>query len=173
MNNKGQLDYPIIIFAVLVIGLLMFAPIMLKLFVEINDGVGAGLGNVTGGGATAAANFGSVMDTAINFWDKVIIAAFVIAIILLLVSSFFIDAHPFFIFLYVFVSFMLILFTPNIIDAVDNIYDSAEFASEVALLSFMDTLRNNFAIFLVGMMVITGIIIYGKVALMGGQGGRR
>jgi len=173
MDKKGQLDYPIIMFAVLVISLLMFAPIMLKIFISINDGVGAGLGNVSGGGELAVDNFGAVMNTAINFWDKVIISAFVIAIILLLVSSFFIDAHPFFIFLYVFVSFILILFTPNIIGAVDNIYDSGTFAQEVALLSFMDSLRSNFAIFLVGMMVITGIIIYGKVALMGGSGPRR
>jgi len=172
MNNKGQLDYPIIVFAVLVIGLLMFAPIMLKIFTSINAGVGAGLGNVTSGGP-AATNFGEVMNTAINFWDKVVISAFVIAIILLLVSSFFIDAHPFFIFLYVFVSFMLILFTPNIISAVDNIYDSATFAQEIALLSFMDTLRSNFAIFLVGIMVLTGIIIYGKIALFSGGNNRR
>ncbi len=173
MNKKGKLDYPIILFAVLIIGLLIFAPIMLKILVTINDGVGAGLGNVTAGGDLAAANFGTVMNTAVTFWDKVVIAAFIIAIILLFVSSFFIDAHPFFIFLYVFVSFMVILFVPNILTAVDNIYDSPAFATEVGLLTFLDSLRNNFAIFLVGTMVITGIIIYGKVVLFSRGGSRR
>ena len=102
-----------------------------------------------------------------------IIFAFVLACILLLVSAFLIDANPFFIILYIFLNFMLILFAPGIISAVDNIYDSTQFVEETAMLTFMDALRTHYAEFLVGMIVLTGIIIYGKLALFGRMGGER
>ncbi len=170
-NKRGQLDNPIILFAVIVLGLIMFAPIALKVFVNVDSSVGNALGNVSAGGDVAQANFNAVSGTLVSFWDKVIVAAFFVSIILLLVSAFLIDAHPFFIVLYIFLNFMLVLFTPNILQSVDAIYDSANFAGEVAQLAFMDSLRNNFVPFLVGIIVITGIIIYGKLAFFG-NGGR-
>ena len=169
MNKKAQLDNPIIIFAMIIIGLLIFAPIVLKIFMTTQSSMSSSLGNLSSGGTIAAANFNAVMDTAISFWDKVIVFVFFLAIILLFVSAFFIDANPFFIILYIFTNLMLILFAPNIIAAVDHIYDSANFAAEVTQLSFMDTIRTHYAEFLVGIMVITGIIIYGKIAFFGGK----
>lgn len=174
MNKKGQIDYPIITFAIIVIGLLILAPVILKIFRTTQSSFSDSFGNMSsGGGEVAQENFNIVMNTAVNFWDKVVIAAFFLAIILLFVSAFFIDANPFFIILYIFMSLMLILFAPNIIEAVDKIYDSSSFATETAMLSFMDTLRIHYAEFLVGIMIITGIIIYGKVALFNNGGGRR
>lgn len=174
-NKKGQLDNPLIAFAVLMIGLLIIAPIMLKVMRSAQAPISSSLGNLTGqGGEIAQGNFDAVLVTGINFWDKVVVAAFILAVILLLVSAFLVDAHPFFIVLYIFMNFMLILFAPNIIGAVDNIYDSPQFAQETAMLSFMDTIRTHYAEFLVGMMVLTGIIIYGKIVLFGrGGNGRR
>jgi hypothetical protein len=173
MNKKGQLDYPIITFAILVIALMIFAPITLKIFRSFSSSFSSSLGNVSGGGVIAAANFEQVTTTLITFWDKVIIAAFILAVLLLFVSAFLIDAHPFFIIIYILFSFMLVLFAPNIITAVDHIYDNAAFAQEVSLLPFLDTLRNNFAVFLVGIIVITGIIIYGKLAFFGRSNNRK
>jgi hypothetical protein len=110
------------------------------------------------------------MNTAINFWDKVILSAFVLATLLLLISAFLIDTNPFWLILYIFLSFMLILFAPDIIGSLDNIYNSSAFATESASLAFIGSLRANFGVILVGIMVITGIIIYGKIALTGGRG---
>jgi hypothetical protein len=174
MNKKGQLDYPIITFFVVMLGLLLLAPIMLKVFISIRDPVSAQLGNISNGGAVAQGNFNKVINTAINFWDKVIIAAFFLALILLVISAIFIDTSPFFIIIYIFISFMLVLFAPNIISSLDTIYGSQQFAVEVGHLSFMDAIRSNFGVFLVGIIVFTGIIIYGKIALFGNQqGGNR
>ena len=170
-NKKGQLENPIIAFAILVIGLIMFAPIALKVFSSINTNVGNSLGNVSSGGVTAKANFQEVTGTLVTFWDKIIVAAFFLSIIILFVSAFLIDAHPFFVVVYVLLNLMLVLFTPNILQSVNAIYDSANFATEVAQLTFLDSLRNNFMTFLVGIMVITGIIIYGKLAFFS-NGGR-
>lgn len=173
MNKKAQIDNPMVIFAMIVIGLLMIAPIGLKIMREVQAPVSASLGNLSNGGEVAQTNFNAVIVTGINFWDKVVIAAFIVSILLLFVSAFLIDANPFFIILYIFLNFMLILFAPNIISAVDKIYDSPQFVEETALLIFMDTLRTHYAEFLVGMMLVTGLIIYGKMALFSGGGARR
>lgn len=173
MNKKGQLDYPIVTFVLIVVGLIILAPIMLKIFINVKNPISNQLGNMTNmGGQMAQANFNVVMDTGINFWDKVITAAFIIAILLLFVSAFLIDTHPFFIILYIAMNLMLILFAPAIVDSLSNIYDSSTFATEVAYLTLINYIRLHFGLFLTFVMVITGIIIYAKVAIFG-SGGRR
>ena len=173
-NKKGQIDNPIILFVIIVAGLLIFAPIMLKMFLNINTSFGNSLGNLSGPqGVIAKANFGAVMTPLISFWDKVIVAAFILSVLLLFVSAFLIDAHPFFVILYIFINFILILFIPTIVKAIDHIYDSINFAAEVNQLPFLDWLRTNFTIFIVGIMIITGIIIYGKLAFFGRSNNRR
>ena len=169
-HKKGQLDFPIIMFVVIIFGLILLAPIVLKIFNEVNTSFGNAL-NETPGGTIAKANFQSVMQTGINFWDKVVITAFILAMLLLFISAFLIDTNPFWIILYIFICFMLILFAGNIVAALDKIYDSALFATEVAALTFVGTLRDHFGEFLVGIMVITDIIMYGKIALF--KGGNR
>lgn len=171
-NKKGQLDYPIITFVIVVFSLMLLAPIMLKIFYSVQTPVSNSLGNLTNhGGEQAQANFNSVMGTGINFWDKIILFAFILATILLIISAFLIDTSPVWIILYIFISFMLILFAPDIVGTLDNIYNSPTFAVESANLAFIGSLRDNFGTILVGIMVITGIIIYGKIAFTGG--GRR
>ena len=169
LNKKAQIDYPIITWVILVFGLMLLAPVFLKIFTSIQTPLSTQLGNITNGGAVAQANFNSVMNTTVNFWDKVILFAFILATLLLLISAFFIDTSPFWIILYLFISFMLVLFAPDIIGALDNIYNSAQFTTEVARLTFIDSLRTNFGAILVGVIVLSGIIIYGKLAFTGGR----
>jgi hypothetical protein len=173
MNKKGQLDSPILAFVIIVIGLIILAPIVLKIFTSVQAPVVASLGNATGG-AVAQANFNSVMNTAITFWDKVIVFAFFLGIVLLIVSAIFIDTNPLFIILYIMINFMLVLFAPTIVESIGAIYDKPAFATEVAQLTFMDAVRIHFGEFLVGIIVLTGIIIYGKIAFFRNQntGGR-
>lgn len=173
-NKRAQIDNPLIAFAIIVIALIIFAPIALKIFLNVHTSMGNSLGNVTGGGGDLARqNLQKVTGTLVTFWDKVIVAAFFLAIILLFVSAFLVDAHPFFIVLYIFLNFMLILFAPSVLQSVDTIYDSAAFATEITYLTFLDSLRNNFVPFLVGMMVIAGIITYGKLAFFRGRSNNR
>lgn len=173
LNKKGQIDHPGITLVIVIFGLLLIAPIVLKIFNTVKAPVSAGFGNISNGGTVAAQNFNKVMDTGINFWDKIIIAAFIIAVILLLISSFLIDTSPFWVVLYVFISFMLILFAPSMVGTLDKIYDSPAYATEVAQLSFTNALRTHFGEFLVGIFVITGIIIYGKIRFFSGGNNRK
>lgn len=164
-NKRGQLDNPVMIVAIMIIGLLFLAPVMLKIMTTMKTSVGNSLGNISNGGDVAQTNFNAVMNTAVNTWDKVIMVAFFLLVVLLLVSAFLVDAHPIFIILFILSNMFLILFAPNIIDAVDKVYDSPTFAGEIAKLTFMDTIRTYYGEFLVGLMILSGIIIFGKLAL--------
>lgn len=171
MNIKGQLDYPIITFIIILIGLFIIAPVFLKVFIEIQTPFSAGLGNVSNGsGIVAQQNFNAVMDTAVTFWDKIIIFVFFLALILMFVTAFLIDAHPFFLILYIVMSFLTIITGVPAIEGVTAIYDEPAYTAEVAQLTFMDSLRANIGLFLVGIMVITGIIIFGKLVLFTKEG---
>lgn len=172
-NKKGQLNVPLLSFIIVFFGLLIFAPVMLKIFHSIQEPLAAQLGNISNGGEIAKENFNIVMNTASNFWDKVILVAFMLALLLMVISAFLIDSNPLWIILYIFVSFMVIIFTPNIINSLDSIYNSADFAVEVAQLTFMDYLRVHFGEFLVGIFMLTGIIIYGKLWLFPNRQGIR
>jgi hypothetical protein len=162
--KKGQTDFPIITFAIVLIGLILLAPIILKFVRSTIMPFSASLGNVTGGGgAIAQANVNYVLGVYTSFWDGVILICFLIAIILLFVSALLIDANPFFIILYIIVFFLTVVFAPNIMLAVNNIYDSSSFAGEVSLLPFIDFIRLNFGAILTAVGVITMIIIYAKI----------
>lgn len=170
--KKGQLDYPVASFFVVVFILLLLSPFILKIFNEVRGGFGDALGNMSIGGASVAQdNFNAVIDTGINFWDKVIVAAFVISLIVLIISAFLIDSSPFWVIIYIFLSFLLIVFAQNITGALDAVYGNVNFATEVNQLPLVDAIRQNFISFLVGVQVICGIIIYGKIRFFGSEGG--
>jgi hypothetical protein len=170
MNRKAQIENPVLVFAIIVVGLIIFAPIMLKIFTSIQSPMSTSLGSIENGGDVAQANFDGVMTPLVTMWDQVMIAAFVFSLIILLVSAFLIDTHPFWVVLYLFTCMFTILFAPTMLEAADKIYDSETFATEASNLSFMDYLRQNFAVVIVGVMVLSGIIIYGKIAWFGGGG---
>jgi len=171
MRRKGQMDFPIVTLVVISFGLLIIAPFMLKIFNTMDDSMTPALANVSG---QAAENFNVVMNTAVTFWDKVVILFFFLALVMMVISSFLIDTHPFWIILYIFVAFMLMLFAPDIIGSLDQIYDSPTFATELNQLTFMNSLRIHFGEFLLGFIILTGIIMYGKVKFFsGGAGGER
>lgn len=165
-NKKGQFDYPIVTFIALIFGLMILGIFILKIWNSFSVPFASSLANVSVGGAQASTNFNTVMNTAINFWDKVLVSAFMLAVILLFISAYFIDAHPIFLIVYVLFSFMVMLFAPNIMQAMDSIYDSPSFATESAQLTFMNTIRTHFGEFLTGIMIITAIIIYAKLAII-------
>ena len=177
MNNKGQIVNPILVFVGVVAGLLLIGPVLLKVFLSVRNTFGDALGNVSGaGGAIAKANVTAVLNPLVTMWDKIIIIAFIVAIILLFISAFEINSSPYFVVLYIVLAFLLVIFTPNMLAGIDNIYQSAIYAGPpdnvIGYLPFLAWLENNFVYVLVGIIFITGVIIYGKAALNRG-GGRR
>jgi hypothetical protein len=170
-SKIGQVDMPIIGFVVLVAALIFLAPVMLKVFHVIQPAISNGLSNSTGSaGVVAAANFNSVMSPLVNMWDKIMVFLFFLAVIILLVSAFLVDTHPFWIILYIMMAFFLVLITPNIMSAAQTLYGGA-FVTEGNQLTFMSWIIDNFSFVLVGLFVITGVIMYGKIRLFPSSGG--
>jgi len=168
-NKKGQMDFPVLTFAIVLIGLIILAPIVLKVVRGTINPFSDSLSNMTvGNNSGAVDNVDYVLGTFVNFWDGVLIFAFLVAVILLFVSAFLIDANPFFMILYILMLFLTVVFAPEILGAVDRIYEANAFAQEVALLPFLDFLRLNFGLVLTGIGILTMIIIYAKIRY-GGQ----
>ena len=162
-NKKAQLDYPIITLIILFAGLILVGIIIMKIFVSIQSPLSNAFGNVTGG-EIAQTNFNSIMNTATTFWDKVIVTCFIFGVILMFISAFYIDAHPIFVTLYLFISIFTMVFAPTIIDSLKTLYDSSSFTTESALMPMTYWLIQYFGEVLVGLLIVTGVIIYGKIA---------
>jgi len=166
LSKKAQIEIPIITFIVVVAGLIIMAPFVLKSVKSILDPFSAGVGNIT---AEAGASVSFVKDTFVNFWDWVILIAFTINVIMLLITAFLVDTHPVFLVMYIIFGVFTFAFAPMIKDVMDKIYNSSELATEVSSLPIVDFLREYFGIILLVIFVISGIIMYYKFRFGGGN----
>ena len=163
MNTKAQIG--IISMIGVVIVLLFLAPIVINI-VRTTTSEFSGAINSTD--QNAAQTVDVITNRFVGLWDWVLILVFGLNVLLLLVSSFFIDTHPAFIIVYILLAFFTFAFAPNILDSVDKVYDSAHYAGDVAAyLPFMDWLRSNFGGVLLGVVVLSGIIMYAKFKYFG------
>lgn len=163
-NKKGQFDFPMITFAIIVLGLIFLGPILLKMINSTLTPFENSLASIPGGNESGAVgSVEHIHGTFVNFWDGVLIVAFLLALILLFVSAFLIDTNPVFVILYILALFFTVVFAPNILDAINKVYDSPQFVTEVSNLAFMDFLRLNFGLIITVIGVLTMIIIYAKV----------
>jgi hypothetical protein len=174
MNKRGQIQNPVIVFVGVVLLIVLIGPIFMKVFLTMNTTFGDTLGNMSGsGGEIARDNFRAVMGPTISFWDAFLSIAFFASILLLFISAFMIDTSPFWVVIYIISVFFLIIFTPNMMAGIDNIYNNAQFSTEVTYLPLLSWLESNFIFVLIGVIFITGVIIYGKAGLKLGGGTRR
>jgi hypothetical protein len=165
-QKKAQVDFGPAVLIAIIIGLLLLAPIMIRI-----------IGTVTGTFFTqmnesysyAVEPASDAVDKVYNFFDYLIIIAMFINIILLFISSWFIDTNPIFIILYIMFAFILFLFLPNLLDSVDQVWIKMEdmdehddWEDDSLNLTFTDFIRRNFMLFSLLIIAITGIVIYAK-----------
>jgi tetrahydromethanopterin S-methyltransferase subunit B len=156
IGNKKAEFTPAAFFAMIVI-LIIIAPIILKVINSATRGV---IDAVNDTAPAAALEGEKAVEKVTNLFDYVVIIGMLVTIVLLFISSFFIDAHPVFIVIYIVAAFVLVLIAPNVLDAVDTLW--GHFPTESGQLPFTDFMRQHLVGFLVGIMVVTGIIIYAK-----------
>ena len=162
-NKKGQ--FGIIAFVGFFLVLLFLAPFVVKI---VRSSVGGFSDQLAGIDANAATQVDFVEDTFIGLWDWVIFLAFVFNVVLLLISSFFIDTHPAFVIVYIMTAFFLMAFAPSVLDTVEKVYDNAEMSNATtghdsgAYLPITEFLINNFGGILLTIIVLSGIIMYAK-----------
>ena len=159
-NKKGGLEAPMIAFILFFIALIILAPIALKVINSVITPLGTNLAAMSPAANQSAA---AVVATSNAFWDFAIIFAFVGMMIVMFISSYFIDVHPIFIVIYIMLAFILFLIIPSMQDAFGQIYGLPEFSSEVDNLSMTNFLQKNFGIVTLGIYIITGIIMFAKM----------
>ncbi len=158
-NKRGQLEYPLITFIIVVFALILLSPFILKIFNSFVTPFGSAVGNVT---EQAGVNVAHVTTVFVGFWDFVILIAFVINVLLLFITAFLVDTHPIFLIVFILFGVFTMIFAPEVLQVLDKIYDSPQFALEVSQIEMVDFLRNYFGLIIVGIYFICGIILYSK-----------
>lgn len=154
-DKKGEFA-PAAFFAILVV-LIVLAPIVLKVVNSSTSGLFSALNSTA---PAAVAEGESAVQKVTNLFDYLVIIGVLVAVILLFVSAFFIDTHPVFVVMYIIGAFVLILLAPNISGAIDDIY--GQFGEEEGQLPLTSFIKDNLVTFLLGILLLTGIIMYSK-----------
>jgi len=163
MNLRGQTD--VVAFIAVVVGLLILAPIMLKIVNESLNGFEAGI-NATS--TQAATEVGAIHDTFIDFWDYLIGIAFLVNIIMLFVFAFMVDSHPIFSLFYLISAIITLMFAHYIVVPIQTIFGMDTFSAEVLKLPITSFIVLRFDLLLLGIIMVTGAIMYGKFRGNGG-----
>jgi len=155
--NKGQTD--IIYFIVAIVALLILAPIMLKIVNTSLGGFSDALNNTS---PVAAQNVTDIHTDFVNFWDFLIAIGFLVNVILLLVFSFMVDSHPIFSLFYFISAIIILMFSHTFMYPIEKIMGSTQFSTEVLQLPITDFMVTNFDLIIFGIILVTGIVMYGK-----------
>ena len=156
-NKKAQID--IITLIVVIIGIIIAAVVMLKIFNSVVGGISQNIAPLSSEANKSITQIDTFYN---NFIDQIAVFFIVLNIILLLVFSFFIDAHPAFLILYIFSAALSIMILPFISDIAIRIYGSEQFATEMSKLTFTSFVLNHLNMITLAVIFVTGIIIYAK-----------
>ena len=164
INKKAQIGgVPILTLAMVILALLFLAPFIIKLVKTPMDQFSTAITNQS---AEAGASVDSITGTFYNMWDMVIIFAFLINVIVLLITSFLIDVHPAFLMLYIIVCAFTMIFAPTMLESLNTIWTNPQFLvgdnNVIQYLPLTQFILNNFGILLLSIMVLSGIIMYSK-----------
>ena len=159
MINKTKAQTDIIVLVGVIISLMILAPVMLKIFNSIMTET---IPILNESSTDAGDAMTKIEDTFINFWDYLIVTAMFVAVILLFVSAFMIDTHPIFLIMYIIIAFGLMTFSPYLTSPVSNILSMPQFSTELGQIPMTSFMITNFNLILLGIIVLSGIILYGK-----------
>jgi predicted membrane channel-forming protein YqfA (hemolysin III family) len=165
MRKKGQLD--VVVFVIMFVAILIAAPIMFKFFHMTIGPVQTAFANMS---PQANTTLTYVTNTYDAFWDFAVLMMFIALVATLLISSFLVDIHPVFLVLYIILAFVIIIITPmlatpaNVLDTQLNL--TATYGSH---LQYTDFLRTNIVMVVLAVIIISGIIAFGKMRMGRGQ----
>lgn len=158
LNKQGSNS--IVGFLVIAITMLILGVILLYIITAIFSPLATQFGTLN---PEAGNILTFILNTFTNFWDWVIVLVVMLHMILLFVSAFLVDTHPVFTIFYIMNCFASILVGNVLLRLVNAIYDNPNFVTTVASLPYSDFLRTNFIYFYLGVIVLSGIVVYGKV----------
>jgi len=104
-------------------------------------------------------------NTFTGLWDDVIMLILFLNVLLLFISAFLVDVHPAFLVLYIGACFFLFLFAPTAVNSIQTIWDTSAFATTTNEMPMVDYVLNNFNVILLGIVILSGILMYAKIKL--------
>lgn len=161
-NKKALGTVDIITFVAVIVGLFILAPVLLKVVNESVGGFSTAINQSGSGGEEASARVNAIQNTFVTFWDILIMIGFLVNVVMLLVFSFMVDTHPLFLIFYIFTAMILMMFAPYTLAPVSQILGMSEFATELTQLPLTSFMITHFSLILLGIIVLSGIILYAK-----------
>lgn len=168
MKTKKAQAESIIIFFFMAIAIFITSIIILRLTNAVISPFQAQIGNFS---APAGAAVGYVHERFTSVWDYAIVFFFFLNIIVLLVSSFLVDVHPAFIIIYIFAVMFLFIFGNSGLYVLDAMWNAFGTATETAQTPLEQFVINNFNMIMIGIVILSGVIMYGKFRFSQGVGG--
>lgn len=175
MKNKAQLG-GVILFVFLLVAIIIIAPVILKLSTSFLNPIATKFSEIDATNKSADVVVFTKNKITGSF-DWVIMLIIIFNILILLISAFLIDINPAFLVIYIIGAFVLVITAPFSIAAAEKIYTMSQFTTGsdnvVQYIPMTEFILNNFGVVIVGVLILTGIIIYAKVKFFsqGGQSG--
>lgn len=166
INKKGQAE-SIVIFFGIVVAIFITSIIMLRITNEILTPFANQIEPYSNQSAQVV---NSVHNSFASVWDWVIVLLFLFNLILLLVSAFLIDIHPAFIVIYLIAIIFLVIFGNTFAQVLDMVWGAVGTSVETAQTPLQRFIINNFNVIMLGVIALSGIVMYAKIKLFGGQG---
>lgn len=165
-NKRAAFEFSPAVLAIIAVMVFIVVPVI---FMVVTTTTTTFFGAMNTTAPDAVAQGQSAVDNVYRWMDTIVLIGFTINVIVLLISAYFIDVNPVFIVLYIFFAFLLILITPNALDVADKVWaaDQIEVLADGTLvtdhLPMTDWIRNNFILFLLTIIIMSGLITYAKI----------
>lgn len=176
INKKGQ-AFSIVIFFVIVLAIFVLAVLLMSLVNTVLEPFKTNIATIDN---NSAETVGDIQDSFSSVWDWVIIILFLINVIILLFSSFMIDIHPAFLVLYIISVMFLMMFGSTILGALNALYDPIGVfgagnvtagGNALTLMPLTSWFLNNFTLVILGIVILSGVIMYAKFKYGNTEGG--
>lgn len=168
-NKRGQ-ALSIIFFFAIIVSVFIVSFILMMVVQKTLTPFQSSIGNVT---AKAGTNVGYIQSSFTTWWDYAVMFIFFINIVILFTSAFFVDIHPSFFVLYIFACLFLVIFGYSMLTSMDAIKDKMNEILTPTSLSVLMPMTNwmadNFNMVMLGIIILSGIVMYAKFKYFGGQ----
>ena len=157
IGKKAQAQ-SIIVFFMLCVGVLIASIVIFKLATSIIIPFQAQIGNMS---APAGEAVGYVYHQMATWWDYAIILVLGLNVLILFVSSFYIDVHPAFAIIYIIAIFFMFIFGNYALGALDAVWNAMGTGLESST-QLQQFIINHFQLLMLGIVILSGVIMYAK-----------
>jgi uncharacterized membrane protein YfcA len=168
-NKKGQ-ALSIIYFFAIMIAVFIVSFVMMIMVDRIVTPFQSGVGNVSSNAGSVVSH---IKSSFVTWWDWAIMILLFANIIVIFMSAFFIDIHPSFFLIYIFACLFLVIFGYTMLSSLQEIQDKLESqltsGTWLSIMPMTNWVVNNFNIVMLGIIVLSGIVMYAKFKYFGSR----